>query len=106
MYSRPGTARRHLVRRQVLQPHLACGDRRAHRRHDEEEPAVDDRAAPRRAVHRRDGEHDHHVDEGDALQHAQRARLLVLEVLEVVREAEQPRADEEPERVAEARRHT
>ena len=54
-------------------------------------------------MHRRDQKDRHQRDIGDALEDAQRARVLSLEVLQVEGEAEQPRAHEETGGVAEPR---
>src|SRR5215216_6160086 len=89
----------------MLQPDLTCGDRAAHCCHHEEKTTVHARAAARRTMDRGDGEHDHHVEKSDPLQHAQRTRLLLLDVLEIEGEREQSTTDEEAERVAEARGH-
>ena len=56
-------------------------------------------------MQRGDQKYRHHRDERDALQDAQRARLLLFDVLQVQCKRHQPGADDQPGKVTEARRH-
>src|SRR5437660_1135497 len=53
----------------------------------------------------RDKKNGHHRDERNPLQDAQRTRILLLDVLQVQREGEQPGADQKACGITDARRH-
>src|SRR3990172_3924468 len=92
-------ARRDLIYRKMLQPDLARRDTEAAQRQNGRNGAIDRIPDPFRAMQSGNDEyHDHAIVEA-ALYEAQRAGVLVVEILQVVTEAEQARAGKRRRRI-------
>jgi len=80
---------------QILQPHMSRRHRRAQTRYDKSRKPIDQTPTARWPMQRRQQKHRAQHKKRHALHHAQRARVLPLNILQVVRKTQKPRANGE-----------